>query len=317
MRGVGAGSAGATIGRPVGVIVWIVWIITVLVAGCDGDETPDASQLEPYQIAAVEISDDNGEQQPRPAWSPGDTDVTRWVEAALHDSHRGISRRDDGMEMRVVFHHRIDLEQVRGGHRLVVGVDAQAERQVVDNDSPMVTLTGRAKYGHFFAENRDTQDLLNAMSRTLLRQAIDDVVDQLRLRARVRQLDASRLVDWIDNDELRASVRHYAIRRALIYTPDGLEDTLKKAVEQSDDEMAVYAARALFELDSDRAAHALMEVAQRLSRDKKYDEYMELLPLLGKVDAPWVAIYLKTVADAHRIPRVRRQASAVLSGGES
>lgn len=76
------------------------------------------------------------------------------------------------------------------------------------------------------------------------------------------------------------------------------------------------AARALYIIDRPASARALMNVAQRMSRDRDYERYLSLLPLLGELEEPWVALYLETVAEAHRIRRVREQARALLEKGE-
>ncbi len=287
-----------------------MWILLVAaLVGCDEKKSVDASQSNPYRITDIEI---NGEQE-RQSWAPGDEHITRWLDAALFASDRGLSRRKEGMNMRVVVHHQVRLEPLRRGARLVVDVDAEARRNSVSSEAPMVTLTASTQYRHLLARGRPTDQVLYALSRTLGRQAVEDVVTQLRLRARVRQTNPAHLSRWITDEEVHASSRRYAIRRALIYAPRNLEPALLEVVESNDEEMVVSAARALHELESERAAYVLMDVAQQLSRDEEYDRYLRVLPLVGQLDAPWVSIYLETVAEAHRVPRVRNRASSLVA----
>ena len=288
--------------------------LAVALAACDDDDGLDPVESEPYKIASLQI---NGEGTSYP-WAPGDQHLTNWLEDALHASHRGISRSQDGMEMNLTVHHRIELQELQRGARLVINIDAIAERGLVDSESPMVTVRARARFRHLLARGAPSESVLYALSRTMTQQAVDDVVQQLRLRARVRQMSPAELSRWIDDDEIDANVRRYAIRRALIYRPPHLEPTLVNVVDHGDDEVAPAAARALFELESDRAPHALMNVAQSLSRDGDYDRLLNLLPMLGELDEPWIALYLETVADAHGVARVRARARSVVGerGGE-
>ena len=292
-------------GRWMVVAVWMTCVVMVM--GCDRENKKDPSQSDPYRITDIEI---NGAHE-REHWAPGDEHITRWFDAALYASDRGISRRQSGMNMQVTVHHRVRIEPLRRGARLVVDVDAEARRNSVSAEAPMVTLQATAQYRHLLARGRPSDKVLHALSRTLGRQAVDDVVTQLRLRARVRQSEANQLARWIADDDVDRATRRYAIRRALIYAPENLEPTLVDVAAGDDDEMVISAARALREIDSEHAAHAMMAVAQKLSRDEDYERFLEVLPLLGKLDAPWVSIYLETVAEAHRVPRVRSRASSL------
>ena len=285
-------------------------IAAIGLSACDNDGGEDPIRSEPYRIGAVEV---NGDAE-REEWAFGDEHISRWTNAALEDSDRGISQKKEGMEMRVVIHHRVRLVDVGSGARLVIDVDARAQRSVVNSEDPMVTIRADAQYRHLLARGRPADGVLHALSRTLGRQAVDDVVHQLRLRARIRQSDTAELASWIEDDQIDDSVRRYAIRRALIYTPDGLEEALVNVTHDADDEVAPKAARALVEMESDDAPRAAMRVAQRLSRDEEYDRFLQMLPLLAELDEPWVEIYLETVAEAHSIRRVRSRARSVMAG---
>ena len=291
---------------------WRPWTAAILVMGlsmvlgCDGDDY--SSTDEPYRIGAMELNGDGEFHE----WAPGDEHVSRWFDEALGDSDRGVSSSAEGMEMDLSVHHEVRLVELEHGARLEVDVEAQATRSVVSSSSPMVTLSAEANYQHPLARGRPSEQVLHALSRTMGHQAVGDVVEQLRLRARIRQSSSAEVAELIADKRADEEERLYAIEHVVQTKTKSAVPGLEQAVEDQNLDVSTAAARALYALEADSAAHGLMHVAQRLSRDKEYDRYLQLLPLLSQLDAPWVSIYLETVAKAHQAPRIRERVRSVM-----
>ncbi len=309
MRETWRGEAGAK-GSPVLVAV-IVSLMVMM--GCRGDPA-DAADVEPYQVVEIEISGTTDIEEQ--GWGPVPESLERWLASSLAGSNRGITAEKEGMEMRAVVEHGVHLIPRREGALLRVDMKMQLERMAVENGAPMVVLTASAEYRHPFALGQPTKGVLDPISRILARQAVDDLVGQLRDQAVVRQTLGPELARWVNCEETSNSARLLAIQRVVVTAPeDGPaagEAALAEAARDVDDDVAEAAARALYELRAEGAAYGLMRVAQRLSRDQKYDRFMALLPLLGRLEVAWVEIYLETVARAHRIRRVRQAAGTAL-----
>ena len=286
-----------------------VALVAVCILGCDR-EVVDASEVGPYAVAEVQVIND----VERPGWAPGDDQMSTWFGEALGLSEKGLSAGPEGMAMRATLHHRVELRELPRGARLTVYVDLQAERSVISDEEPMVTLLARAERRHILARGMPSEEVLQGLSYALGRQAVDDAVLQLRLRAQIRQMEPAGLVAWVGDEELPDAVRRYAIRRAALHQPPGLEEALIEVAYQAPNQVAASAARALHAMESERATHLLMDVAQRASRDEEYDLYLGLLPLLADLDEGWVNIYLQTVARAHSVARVRVEAQAAIGG---
>ncbi len=280
-----------------------------VIVGCDRNEECELHLSNPYKIGELEL---NGVDEMQP-WAPEDADVLRWVERALDDSHRGISRSEGGMEMRATLSRRVQLEQFADRSRLIVGLEAQVERVIVPSGAPMVFLTADVEYRHTMAERAPSEEVLRALTRTLERRAVGDVVNKLRLRARIRQSGPAELSSWVTDSSIPATERIYAMRRAQHQGSTQIEKALSEAAADEDVHVAVAAARTLLEMESARAAHQLMAVAQRMSRDREYDHYLELLAMLGRLDDAWISIYLETVADAHRFQGARARARELVA----
>lgn len=289
-------------------------VFLMLTAGCGGcSETGDESERGPYRVGEVEIVADDWAGPGDQDWGPISEHVGQWLEVALQDSERGLTRHGQGMEMRATVHHGIQVRENGGRAMLHVDVEILLERALIDEDSPMVVLSAQAQYRHPFALGRPSRGVLDPISRTLTRRAIDDVVGQLRDQAVVRQTMAEQLASRIGDADLSESARLLAIGLVAKANPGNAEEALAEATRDPHDAVAVAAAISLYEMKSDQAAYGLMNVAKRMSRDREYDTYLELLPLLGDLNVDWVNLYLETIAEAHRIGRVRDSVRSLLN----
>lgn len=290
-----------------------MWAVVAVLAlsGCRSAGAVDEAQRGPYRVASVEVEAVDSEQMVAD-WAPVTEVVERWFEKALRDSDRGVSRQEAGMAMRARVQHRARIDNRRDGARLIVVIEVELERTDVVESASAVRLVAKSEFRHPFALGQPSRPLLVPISHTLTRQAVDHAVAQLRDQAVVRQALGEELVERINDPRSAESARVLAIERLVRLAPDGASAALAVAAQDKDEEVAMAAARALFNVDRASSAQTIMKVAQRMSRDRDYERYLALLPLLGELDEPWVALYLETVAEAHRIRRVREQARALL-----
>ena len=116
----------------------------------------------------------------------------------------------------------------------------------------------------------------------------------------------------IRQEEQARSARLLAIEQVVFAEEKSAEEALFDASQGEDLEVALAASRALYQLKSEQAGRALMGVAQRTSRDRHYEIYLEILPMLAELHEPWIHLYLETVAEAHRLRRVRESVRSLL-----
>jgi len=288
--------------------------VTAMSAGCDSDDDPavDQRSVEPYQIRAVDI-DIGGDDE---AWAPASDEVRQWFGDAVDDSHRGLSRRSAGMGMHATVYHRTRLQPTTGGARIAVDVDAHLHRSLLATGDSMINLRATATTDEELSGRHPSHHRLQRIAHSLGKEAQQEVADRLRLRARLEQYGDDRLANWIDDDRLSSAQRQIAIEWAAdedVAVDDALRRALVNSTDGDDDNLTWAACRALVELDVDGAERIVMERAQRYSRDNQYERFLDYLPLLGRLDAAWISIYLETVAEAHAAPQVRDEARSIVA----
>lgn len=311
----GTGTVRAGISTVVGLSAALLLATVVAAsAGCDGDDTTavDQHRVEPYQIAAVDIDIGGDDEE----WTPANEEVQQWFDDAVDDSHRGLSRRQAGMGMHATVYHRTRLQPMAGGARIAVDVDAHLHRSLLATGDSMINLRATATAQEELSGRHPSHHRLRRIAHDLGKEAQAEVVDRLRLRARLEQYGDDRLAAWIGDDRLGNAQRQIAIEWAIdedVAVDDALRGALVKSADGDDDDLVWAACRALVALDVDGAERIVMERAQRYSRDKKYDRFLDYLPLLGRLDAAWISIYLETVAEAHAAPQVRDEARSIVA----
>lgn len=290
--------------------LWIVAVgiggLVVLGAGCDGDEPPGPRDG-PYAVVDVEWETDDDAQ----SWAPRGEQYRDWFQGAVDHSQRGLSNGGDGFAVTAKIHHTASVEERDGSPQLVVEIQTDLVEEVRPDDEPSLTLTTEAEFLHPLSKKHPTDQVLMQVSRTLGKEATEKIVEQLRHQARVRQGEAWELVRWTRASTMEDEKRLLAMREMVRRQVEGAGPALRTAADDESTAVAAGAAEALYDLESDGAAHAVMDVAQRMSRDEHYDEYLRLLSVVGKLDAPWVSIYLETVAQAHSDYRVRQKARSI------
>lgn len=281
--------------------------VALVAGGCQlGAEEP-GGEHEPYQIESIEV-DVSGDADD---WGPADEQVEQWFDSSLRSSNRHLTRQVPGMPMTATLHYDAQLQKMDRGSKLVLDIDAQTIRRATPAGEPTVVLAADARYLHPLSEPRPADPILEKMTHTLGRQAIDEVVDQMRAAARIRQAKVWQLVLWSSAAYADEATRTLSIGELATRQVRGAEPILIELVDDSSSEVAIEAARALHALGSGRAEHVIMDLLQQMSRDEQYDEYLQLVPIVAKMDAPWISIYLETVAAAHTHYRIRQRARSL------
>jgi hypothetical protein len=268
------------------------------------------SPVQHYSVVDVAIQT-SAEESVR-SWLPEPEAAGRWLDRGLRSSERGLSATEGPVKLRATLNYTAYVLPRPQGTTLRVDVDLQLEADV-DNHGEVLLLVASRQQRHALASHRPKEDLLVPLSRTLLHQAISEVLEELRDQAEVHLSPGDELTAWITNEGIAPSARRLAMLRASGAIDANSEAALLVASAHEDHQIALTAAQALFEAGSARAPHVLMRIAQQLSRDRLYDEYLEVLPLLHSLDEPWIALYLETVAEAHRMPRVRKLARDLIA----
>lgn len=296
----------------------IVWVSLVwgcaLGAGCSRGAQAEEAPGGPYRVVAMQVMEE-GEDVGRvgsQGWAPEPGRVQEWWERALVASDEGLSRAggSEGVKGRLVY--RVTLNQALEGSVMVVRVEGHLGSEVVGGDGEMVSMRAKHVVRHPLVSDRPPEALLGALGRTLLRQGVEEVVEGLRAQALVYQARGGELGRWCADEEAEASARLLAVQRVVEGAVEEAEDALIQAAGGGDEEVAFAAAQALWEMESEGAARALTELAERMSREQRYDDLVGLLPKLGTLSTPWVAVYLETLAEAHHVSRVREQARRAL-----
>lgn len=296
-------------GALAGLLVWTLPVV-LMVVGCKPGPQADGAQRGPYRVVEVEVQE--RARGDGVDWAPASEALEGWLERAFRESDRGVSLDGDGLAMGARVNYVAQIENRRGGARLVVEVEVELERLQVGEGESDVVLVAKSEFRHPFALEQPSRPLLVPVSHSLARQAVDDAVGQLRDQALVRQALGEELVEKLNDSKTAESARVLAIERIVSVVPHGAVAALSAAADDPDVEVALAAARALFAIERQASARAVLKVAERMSRDRDYERYLSLLPMLGELDEPWVALYLETVAEGHRIRRVREQARALL-----
>ncbi|TXD34187.1 hypothetical protein FRC98_19335 [Lujinxingia vulgaris] len=283
-------------------------------AGCSRGAQAEEAQGGPYRVVAMQVMEEGGEVGGVgvQGWAPEPVRVQEWWERALRESDEGLSPQGGGEGLKGRLMYRVKLNQALEGSVLVVRVEGRLEQEAVRGDGKAVSMRAQHVVRHPLVSDRPPEALLGALGRTLLRQGVDEVMEGLRAQAMVYQAAGGELGRWCADEEALASARLLAVQRVVEGAVEEAEEALIEAAGGRDEEVAFAAAQALWEMESSGAARALTELAERMSREQRYDDLIGLLPKLGTLSTPWVAVYLETLADAHHVSRVREHARRVL-----
>lgn len=277
-------------------------MVLFLWTGCSGCAQARAGSPETFVIAEFEFAGDS------PAWGPDKEVVTLWFEQALRSSDRGFKAQGEGLALRAQVDYRLLVIERPRGALLRIDVDVQLEPIFQGEGLSIPAITASVQHRHPFAVPIPSEALLAPLSQTLLRDGIDKVVLSLRDQAVVRLTLERNLGAAIRSEEHSTPARLIAIDRVVSAEILEAEDALLVATESSEPEIATAAARGLHRLKTPSSSKALLKVAQRMSRDRHYEHFEALLPLLATCQEPYIHLYLETVADAHRLRRIRDQA---------
>ncbi|WP_199589760.1 hypothetical protein [Lujinxingia litoralis] len=281
--------------------------------GCSTKAQAEEAQSGPYWVQSVQVLEEvSGEVAQRPGWVPEAQRVEEWWLRALRESEQGLSGQGGVKGLKSQVRYQVRLAQALEGSVLVVRVEGQAEPAVSREREEAVSMRAQHVVRHPLVSDRPPEALLGALGRTLLRRGVEEVMAGLRAQARVYQASAGELGKWCADDGAEASARLLAVQRVVAGAVMQAEEALAEAARGSDEEVAFAAAEALWELESRGAARALTELAERMSREQRYDDLIGLLPRLATLSTPWVAVYLETLAEAHDVARVREQARQAL-----
>ena len=287
------------------------WIAAVMIGlvwmGCDRDGEEPGVHQGPYSVVDIHLEQAEGAD----GWAPGDERVHRWFQEVLEESKRGMANGGEGFPVEARLRHGVRIDELDGATQLIVELDVAITEVGAAGGAPVLSMSTEAEFFHPLSEDHPDDDVLQAVSATLGRQAVEETVDQLRNLAEIKQGESWELVRWSRTSGFGKERRLLAIQELAHRDVEGAEATLKRATESESPKVAVEAALAMYKLDRDQAAHPLMDVAQRMSRDEEYEHYLRLLPVVGKLDEPWVSIYLETVAQAHTDYRVRQKARSL------
>lgn len=207
----------------------------------------------------------------------------------------------------VISHGTYYHSRQRGGE-LIVKLHAQTIGDAAD-----LRLQATAREYRPLAMDRDN-DALRSLAAITLPRAMETLVAEIEIAAQVSTADQRTLGAWIDGDDRDfqlAAIREAVARGA----PPPLDQRLDEAADHPDREVALQAARALYASESPRRTHAMMRLAQRLSRDGHIDDLLTLLPPLSRLDDPWVHLYLDTLERAHEHHRVRERVRQIRRHG--
>ncbi len=280
--------------------IWLAGCAILFGCGCDAAASEEPSQTTPSIPGPTPLS-----------ITSLDLALQSDAETPLQLSHSIVERHfwrnlqstpaDDAISVELEITHGIYYRSRQRGGELIVDLKARS----VGDDAPLLLRASAREYRPLALGRRD-DNALQSLALLMLPQAMESLVQQIQLRAQVASADRSTLGDWITNDE--REMRLAAIREAVSRgTPPPLDQALDEAVDDEDRKVALRAARALHASDSPLAVHAMMRLAQRLSRDGHIDDMMTLLPPLSRLDEPWVHLYLETVEEAHPQRRVRQR----------
>ncbi len=284
--------------------VGIVLCAALWSCAADEEEPPG------FTVGEVEVRG-SGERAER-GWLPQEETVEGWVRRGLGESERGLRQGEEGQEeLRGTVRYTAYILSRPKGSTLRVDVDVQLEGDVWDGQTVALMVSRQKRQA--LSQRRPDDELLRPMSRALVRQAVEEAVEEARDQAEVEVATPEELRNWILGDG-STSARKRAIRRARWVDDDQTLGAVVAVARHGEDELSVAAARVLLERGSPEAGRALMRIAKQLSRDRKYDEYLEVLPLLNGLDEAWIDLYLQTVAEAHRAPRVRKRAQELVAG---
>ncbi len=282
----------------------VMGILASMLGGCEDSEEEPGLEDGPYVVVSVELQESEDAER----WVPGEEDARRWFQEVLRKSERGLAEEGSGLPVRVILEKELRLREMGSKKQLVMEFRAQVVESQLSGVVPELELTTEAEYVHALKEERPDDEVLEAMSNSLGRKAAQESMDVLRLLAVVRQGEPWELVRWSRTSTFGEEKRLLAIQELARREVAGAVPVLKTATKAESAAVAVEAAEALYALKRNDAAHLVMDVAQRMSRDEYYDEYLRLLSTVGKLDEPWVSIYLETVAQAHTNYRARQKA---------
>ncbi len=155
----------------------------------------------------------------------------------------------------------------------------------------------------------------NASVRDLVNKAVSGLALQLDGQARVMDSEDGELLDFIADEDEDASARLAAVQQARDRRLTGAASTIEPLLEDDDERLRVAAAAALVAFKKQETYSKVIGVAERFSRDRN-PQLMPLLYIVGDMNTDESKTYLKTVAEAHSEPTVRKIAEEALNRGK-